>query len=50
MNNYIQWNIVNWITILVMVLVGMVLVQMVASFARQGLPSFGPVNTATTGG
>jgi hypothetical protein len=47
--NYIQWNVVNWITILVMVAIGMVIVQMGSSLLRQGLPSFGPVNTAATG-
>lgn len=41
MDSYIQWNVVNWITVLLMVAVGMTVIGMVASFARQGLPSIG---------
>lgn len=37
--NFIQWNIVNWITVLIMVFVGMAIVGMGASLIRQGLPS-----------
>lgn len=37
--NFIQWNIVNWITVLVMVSVGMAVVGMVSSLIRQGLPA-----------
>jgi len=39
MDNYIQWNIVNWITVLVMVAIGMAVVGFAASMLRQGLPS-----------
>lgn len=32
---YIQWNIVNWITIVLMATVGMLIVGMIASGLRQ---------------
>lgn len=41
MDSYIQWNVVNWITVLVMVAVGMAVIGMVSSFVRQGLPNIG---------
>ena len=37
--NFISWNIVNWITVVLMVAIGMTLVGAVSSFVRQGLPS-----------
>lgn len=38
MDNYISWNVPNWITVLLMVSIGMFFIGMVASFVRQGLP------------
>jgi len=32
---YLQWNIVNWITVVMMVLLGTVIVGALASLARQ---------------
>ena len=32
---YLQWNIVNWITVVLMAAIGMMLVGAVASTARQ---------------
>lgn len=40
--NFISWNAVNWITVVLMVAIGMSIVGMVASFVRQGLPSATP--------
>lgn len=37
--NFISWNIVNWITVLLMVAIGMTVIGAVASFVRQGLPT-----------
>jgi hypothetical protein len=35
MKFYLQWNIVNWITVVLMASIGMLLVAMVASGLRQ---------------
>lgn len=36
--NYLTWNVVNWITVLLMVSVGLVVVAAAASLVRQHLP------------
>jgi hypothetical protein len=41
MENYIQWNVVNWITVVLMVAVGWLIVGAGASLVRQGLPNAG---------
>ena len=46
---YLSWNIVNWITVVLMVAVGMALIGFAASMARQYLPSGAPAaGTART--
>jgi hypothetical protein len=35
MKFYLQWNIVNWITVVLMVSIGMLIVGMIASGIRQ---------------
>jgi hypothetical protein len=35
MKFYLQWNIVNWITVVLMVAVGMLIVGMISSGIRQ---------------
>jgi hypothetical protein len=35
---YLSWNIVNWITVLLMVAIGMAIVGFAASMLRQNLP------------
>lgn len=37
--NYITWNMVNWITVVLMVGIGMAVVAGVVSIVRQNLPS-----------
>ncbi len=39
MDNYISWNVPNWITILLMVSIGMAVIGVVASFVKNGLPT-----------
>lgn len=41
MDNYISWNVANWITVLLMVAIGMAAIGTVAAFVRQGLPTMG---------
>jgi uncharacterized membrane protein YkvI len=36
---YISWNLVNWITVVLMVSIGLVLVAGASSVVRQNLPS-----------
>lgn len=36
--NYITWNMVNWITVVLMVGIGMAVVAGVVSVVRQNLP------------
>lgn len=38
--NFISWNVANWITVVLMVAIGMALVGMASSLVRQGLPTF----------
>lgn len=40
-DNFLHWNVVNWITVVLMVAIGMTVVGMVSSFVRQGLPQVG---------
>ena len=37
--NYLTWNMTNWITVVLMVAIGLTITAAVASFIRQGLPS-----------
>lgn len=41
MDNYLSWNIQNWITVLLMVAIGMTVIGTIAAFVRQGLPNIG---------
>lgn len=36
--NYLTWNMVNWITVVLMVSIGLVIVAGAASFVRANLP------------
>lgn len=39
MDNYISWNVPNWITVLLMVAIGMSAIGIVAAFVKNGLPT-----------
>lgn len=39
MDNYLSWNIQNWITVLLMVAIGMTAIGTVAAFVKHGLPT-----------
>lgn len=39
MDNYISWNVANWITVLLMVSIGMAVIGVVAAFVKNGLPT-----------
>lgn len=42
MDNYISWNVANWITVLLMVAIGMTVIGTVAAFVKNGLPKATP--------
>ncbi len=42
MDNYISWNVANWITVLLMVAIGMTVIGTVAAFVKNGLPTATP--------
>lgn len=39
MDNYITWNMVNWITVVLMVAIGLALVGAISSLVRHNLPA-----------
>ncbi len=39
MDNYISWNVANWITVLLMVSIGMAAIGVVTAFVKNGLPT-----------